>query len=267
MNVLRDAHGCAAYEDVHALWDCLADHEASRIDEALRACLERLAGLTGASNAFWLGAVRDTSAPTNRFRGWRVEVVEPLYPCAAFDDMVHHCRHRLESGQPDRVLSQLIARVGRARVQCWIELTGAVWFESQRYRVGYLQRGVRDLMLGCVPVQDGVEALIGVTRSGNSQQFSVVERQHFAYALRGTKWFHRQLMLSHGIVGTNVRITPTERRIVKRLLGGQPEKLIALQLGLSYHGTHKHVSNIYRKYGISSRSELTALWLGPSQRA
>jgi len=45
-------------------------------------------------------------------------------------------------------------------------------------------------------------------------------------------------------------------------LTGLPEKEIAAAQGHSYHTTHEYVSAIFRKFGVSNRSALMALWLG-----
>jgi DNA-binding CsgD family transcriptional regulator len=43
---------------------------------------------------------------------------------------------------------------------------------------------------------------------------------------------------------------------------GLREKQIAEQNNQNPHTTHDHVKRIFRKYGVSSRSALMALWLG-----
>ena len=85
-----------------------------------------------------------------------------------------------------------------------------------------------------------------------------------AYALRGIKWFHRQVMLTSGPLVARAPLTPTERKVLGLLLTKAPEKRIAEQLGLAVSTTHQHVVALFRKFGVRSRAELMSLWLsGP----
>ena len=53
-----------------------------------------------------------------------------------------------------------------------------------------------------------------------------------------------------------------ERRVVDHLLRGLSESAIARTLDIARPTLHNHVTNIYRKFGVGSRAELMALWLG-----
>jgi DNA-binding CsgD family transcriptional regulator len=48
---------------------------------------------------------------------------------------------------------------------------------------------------------------------------------------------------------------------LRSLLGGDSEKQVAAKLGLSQHTVHVYVKALYRKYGVSSRGELLAMWV------
>jgi two-component system nitrate/nitrite response regulator NarL len=52
-----------------------------------------------------------------------------------------------------------------------------------------------------------------------------------------------------------------KRQILRLLLSGEPEKSIASRLGVSIHTVHVHVQHLYRRYGVSCRPELTALFV------
>jgi DNA-binding NarL/FixJ family response regulator len=49
-------------------------------------------------------------------------------------------------------------------------------------------------------------------------------------------------------------------------LRGESEKQIAQKLGLSRHTVHEYVGNIYRHFGVCSRAELMAMWVGLKRR-
>jgi DNA-binding CsgD family transcriptional regulator len=83
-------------------------------------------------------------------------------------------------------------------------------------------------------------------------------------ALRGLKWFHRRQLLNRGIVLGDSPLTPTEQDVLAALLTGASEKEIARSMGHSPYTTHDYVKSIYRKFAVSNRSALMALWLGPA---
>jgi DNA-binding NarL/FixJ family response regulator len=83
-----------------------------------------------------------------------------------------------------------------------------------------------------------------------------------AQALRGIKWFHRQLLLGHGFGASEKPITVAERRIIKGLLSGATEKVIAEEANLTCGTVHQYATRIYRKFGVNGRAEFMALWLG-----
>jgi len=51
-------------------------------------------------------------------------------------------------------------------------------------------------------------------------------------------------------------LTPREREVVKLLLQGKSNKLIALSLGISRRTVEFHLKNVYAKFQVSSRVEL-----------
>jgi DNA-binding CsgD family transcriptional regulator len=102
----------------------------------------------------------------------------------------------------------------------------------------------------------------GLFRAHGQPPFRAQDRDTVAYALRGIKWFHRQLLLSHGLLVAGTPLTDAERSVLQSLLSGKTEKQIAAELGQSPNTTHGHVTALYRKFGVSNRPALMALWLG-----
>ena len=80
---------------------------------------------------------------------------------------------------------------------------------------------------------------------------------------RNTRWLYEpdQVMLS-----SDARdITPREHQTLELLLNGLSEKQIAGRLGLSHNTVHHYVKALHRHFGVSSRSELLARWVGKRQ--
>lgn len=60
---------------------------------------------------------------------------------------------------------------------------------------------------------------------------------------------------SHGV---HHGLTPREREVLRALTSGATNRVIADELGISERTVDRHVSNIYDKLGVASRSEATA---------
>jgi DNA-binding CsgD family transcriptional regulator len=247
----------------HGLWDELADFDASRSDEALTHLMNGLCALAEARNITWMGAVRlDESFPDDPAKGWRPGTVCFLHPAQPLDTAVREQTEKLEQGNVDENIIRNLDGAGSFRANRLRDLVGPDWFESFYYRTYYRGVGHDDAVWVAFPVNKDVESWFGIFRDANQPLFTETERDEIAYALRGLKWFHRQLMLSHGLLVAKNPLTQAERKVLHLLLTGLSEKLIAEQLGRSYHTTHECVTAIYRKFGVKNRASLMALWLG-----
>lgn len=252
-------------ERVYACWDKLADFDASRIDEALTFLLQSLCALAGAQNADWIGVVRlaDTLSK-DPVKGWRPPVVHCLHSNERFTSAIKEQSRNLEQGIVNDVVIRIVAMSGRFRACRLSDVEPPEWFESDFYKDYYQGSGHDDAIYVAFPVNSDAESYFGIFRARGQPPFTPAERNAVAYALRGIKWFHRQLLLSHGLTIAAAPLTPVERKVLQGLLGGLAEKQIAADLEHSYHTTHEHVTNIFRKFGVSNRAALMALWLGKS---
>lgn len=61
------------------------------------------------------------------------------------------------------------------------------------------------------------------------------------------------------------RLTKRKREVFALLMQGAPTKMIAHQLGISPKTVEKHLTSIYRKYGVSSRVDLLVKWGDPDR--
>lgn len=248
---------------IHTLWDELADFDAARPDEALNHLMVRLCTLAGAWNITWIGAVRlDATSSGDPVKSWRPRVIRHLNPSPPLADAAQAQAERLEQGVVDITTIRNVDGAGTFRANRLRDLVDPDWFESPYYRVYYQNVGIADSVWVAFPVNEDAESWFGIHRAPDRPLFTEAERDVAAYTLRGIKWFHRQLMLSHGLLVAATPLTPTERRVLHLLLTGLPEKLIAQELGRSYHTVHEYVSAIFRKFGVNNRAALMALWLG-----
>lgn len=248
---------------IHTLWDELADFDAARSGEALNHLMGKLCTLAGAWNITWMGAVRlDTTFYGDPIKGWRPRVIQHLHPSLPLDDAALEQKEKLEQGVVDITTIRNVEGAGAFRANRLRDLVDTEWFESPYYRAYYQSVGTADAIWVAFPVNEDAESWFGILRAPDHPSFSEAERDMIAYALRGIKWFHRQLMLSHGLLVVMTPLTPAERRVLHLLLTGLSEKLIAAELDRSYHTTHECVTAIFRKFGVNNRAALMALWLG-----
>ena len=57
------------------------------------------------------------------------------------------------------------------------------------------------------------------------------------------------------------KLSPTQARVLRRLLTGKSEKEMAAELFISPHTIHSHIRVVYRELGVTSRPELMALFI------
>lgn len=247
---------------IYALWDELADFDAAHSDEALTHLMERLCTLAGAWNALWMGAVRlDATFPGDPVKGWRPRFIRYLHAAPALGDAALEHK-KLDQGVVDITTIRNLEGVGTFRANRLCDLVGLEWFESPYYQTQYLDRGTADSIWVAFPVNEDAESWFGIHRAPGRPPFTEADLDAVAYALRGIKWFHRQLMLSHGLLVAVTPLTQTERKVLHLLLSGLSEKLIAAELDRSHHTVHEYITVIFRKFGVNNRAALMALWLG-----
>jgi DNA-binding CsgD family transcriptional regulator len=252
----------ALREHIHIIWDTLADFDAAKIDEALTFLQTSLCELINAQNADWIGVVRLATFPGDPVEGWRPPVIRVLRHNEKFLASVKEQTRNLERGIVNDVVIRMVGMSGRFRACRLCDVMSAEWFDTPFYHDYYQSCGHRDALYVAFPVNEDAESYFGLFRTMDQPPFTAEERDTLAYALRGIKWFHRQLLLSHGLLVASTPLTPVERRVLQNLMTGLAEKEIAVALGQSYHTTHEYVSAIFRKFGVSNRAALMALWLG-----
>lgn len=250
-------------QNAYALWDQLAEFSVGDGDAALTHLLSTLCTMLSASNVLWSVVVRLPSPkPADPLRGWRPRLVRLLDPNPAFAASVQQQFDKLWSTNLD--LSQIVSAIGDEpfRVRLLFDALPPEWFEGEHYRRHYLDVGLADSISVRMALNDDVRIRLFVFRDVQSPRFSAQDGERLGFVMRGLKWFHRQQLLSHGLLIANAPLTPAERRVLLALLDGQVEKQIAQRLDQSPNTTHFHIKSIYGKFGVRNRSALTALWLG-----
>lgn len=257
-------------ESVFAIWDGLAEFNTSESDAALHYLFESLAKLVRADDVFWLAAVRLLSgeaADRDPGHGWRVRSSETWRPNPARLERMKLFQKSLDrkSDVPVGLTTTAITgEAGRFRVyrlrDGWMDFKT---FESTpHYELFYKHPRIDDRLWVVLPLGPDTESCFVLDKVATRTRFSAADAELVGFVLRGIKWFHRALALNHGLIVARSPLTVMERRVTQLLLTGRSEKEIADALGSSLGTTHNHVGQIFRKFGVRSRAELTAIWLG-----
>lgn len=251
----------ATHEEIHRVWDELSDFEAGQTRQATARLMAFLCDQGNAWNATWAGAIRvDGDGGDNELQGWRVGAVKALHPIAPHPDE-RHFKEILQLWDQRKIDPSFLLPlrdVGSFRTYSFRRELPAEWFESAFYNSHYGSVGTRDAVFVAFPLNQDAESHFGFY---SRKTFTDEEIARLAYALRGIKWFHRHLMLSHGLLMASSPLTPTERKVLQLLLTDATEKDIAHRVGIATSTAHQYIVSIYRKFGVRSRAGLMSLWL------
>lgn len=255
----------AVQEDIHNLWDELNDFDAGHTDAAAKHLQVRLCRMVGAWNSTWGGATRLESSSDNDdpLQGWRVAVTRLLYPfeAPAEDGPFQALQKRWNNREMDISFLLPMQGIGQFRTYGHRRDLPPEWFDGPAYQMFSARYGTVDSLWVGFPINSDAESHFGFYAR---KIFTEGDYHLLAYALRGIKWFHRQLMLTSGPLVAKSPLTPTERKVLRLLLTKASERVIADQLDLAVSTTHQHVVSVFRKFAVRSRAELMSLWLsGP----
>jgi len=261
--------GSAGRKDVeypYELWDRLSDFGAQSLDQALRYCMKQICAWIGAQNAFWLGTMRvaqgEPAVLHSRF-DWQMGPVVSLNQVSTNRRRIRQSREVFVSDDPGQTNLAMLAEVGQFRVRSLG--TGLVDFDDFRqtphYDYFYRESAISDRIWVVFPIDGDSESCFCFDKYSGSGCFTEQELIIAGEALRGVKWFHRQILRSHGVGVRVSRLTPAEHRALHELLSGDSEKVIAERLGWTPATAHQYVKGLYRKFGVRRRAELMSLWL------
>lgn len=257
----------AEREAIHVLWDELSEFPVAQTDAALVHLMEGICKFVNAGNAFWIGVMRlDAIALHDPLRGWRPRANRYLYPSSVHDEAYRAQvakMHRCEANEAHHVA---VRNAGKFRSYRIRQELPASWFRGEYYKAFHGSRGFYDECYVTFPLHEDYESYFAFHRTASTRNFTAKEEELASYTLRGIRWFHRQLALSHGLLLAEEPLSPTQRQIVHLLLTERSEKQIAQELNQSPHTTHAHIVEIFRKFGVQSRAALMALWLGQKRQ-
>jgi DNA-binding CsgD family transcriptional regulator len=254
------------FEAVSQLWRELAYFPSGQFEAALGHCLRGLSELLGASNALWVGGLREHGHPAEEeLRGWRPRAVKYLYFSEEREGRVAALLRGLYANDVDPMTKANVALAGKTRALLRRELVGDdEWGKSWLYNEVLHPLGVEDRLMGTHCIDPDHESYFALDRGPDDPPFAERERDMLLLFLHGTTAFHRQLMRSHGLLEGTAALSPREREVLRLLLTDKSERAIAEELGLAGSTVHQYVVSILQAFGVRRRVGLMANWLGNS---
>lgn len=164
------------------------------------------------------------------------------------------------------------------------ELAPDRFFSSEYFRSYYTQTGLAEEIGFFIAQDDGVTVVLSLMRREGSGVFSGAEfallkksepmiaglvhhvwrdlRRRFDAALaKSTKGGRKSAYLAADRVWRNLNLTEREASTIELVLQGHSSESIGLRLGISTGTVKVHRRNVYRKLGISSQTQLLAIYL------
>lgn len=247
-------------EGVCSLWDAMATVDISDADDALRVLLAKACQLLTATTALCVVAVRMPPAESDEGSNWRPRHVTHLHKPASDRVAMADAERRYAAGGRDVCVANHAACAGTWRAKRLSDLAPPEWFKSEYYENFYTRRGLVDaIWVGC-PINADVEIYVGIVRGTGQPMFEAHESDTALFAMRGLGWFLHRCLLGLGLNLATAPLTEAERKVLRLVLHGHSPKTIAKELAQSVYTTQEHIQAIYRKFNVSRRSALAALW-------
>ncbi len=249
------------------LWVDVARFARGDAESAVRHAVQRLGALlgAGAGGAQLLARgqkVADRSC--HAVAGWKPGFALAMAADGRVLDDDIEARIRLGRYASDAGVKAVVAGVGRPRALLRADISSA-----ERRPAGFEESlaafGSADRVVAVHPMDGDLEVLLWFDRPLGAPSFSERDRLIVLEGLRGLMPLLRCLARWAGYIDCAEPLTPKERVVLRLLLTGKAEGDIAVELGMGRRSLHQRVTDIYRKFGVSSRPLLMALWLNSPQ--
>ncbi len=254
------------HDQIHELWDRLADWPVADAEAALRHLMDSLSLWLDSDHCYWLSAYRMSDNKKDPLFGWRAGPV--FYPYETpLDTRVYEAAcEDMETGVIDEGVFNHVRQAGEFRAVRLRDHVSPDYLNSAQFHRHYGVRGLGDALFVVAPVNSDTEVYFCFSRAQAKPRFTPQDLEIPNYCLRSLKWFFKQVLLGQGLMIAAAPLTATEKEILALLLTDLSEKQIASRLQKKPDTTHKHVLSIYRKYNVNSRAGLMAIWLGQPVR-
>jgi len=228
-------------------------------EAALRDALAKLTHWIGASNGYWIAAVRQHShQPADALLGWRPRELLFLHDHETMTKASLEMAERMRHGEVDLATLANLQRAGTTRALLRRELVpDRVWNRSWVPTEYQQPRGVFDQLVGAHTVGPEHESYVGLVRGARDRRFGAAERDLLLLFMEASRFFHKRLLLFRGWMAVPA-LTLRERDVLALLATARTEKQIASELRIGERTVHQHALSIYEKLGVRGRIGLLA---------
>ncbi len=133
--------------------------------------------------------------------------------------------------------------------------------DGDNLRGPLLPDGLAHGLTASLRVAPGCAAHLLLARRKGARAFSARDIDLLYLFMAGTMHWHREQLLCGGWIEADKPLTARQRDVLSRLLSDATEPEIAASLGLTPRTTHQYATEIFRRFGVSGRRGLMALFL------
>ncbi len=251
----------------HIALDILAEANAFPLyqsDEAITHILARVRSLFDASNYVAGFLTRELPhRPDDPLLGWHIQADFAHYYRPQYRTFEKEWFERVAEPGFDPSAFAHLDGMGRDRAYLFSEVCGGK--SPLEVGAGHLYRKgeVGDRLFCICPLTDRLELFMTFDHLPGDPLFTEADRDFAFFLLPSMRIFFVRSALSYGHIKATKPLTARERDTLFGLLRGLSEQEIANELSIAYSSVHHYVVSIYRKFNISSRARLTALWFDP----
>lgn len=254
--------GASERDQIHELWDSLAEIPMSPPEKPIKILFQRLTSLLGSQRGMLIMAVKLADAPINDpLAGWRPRTYTSVERIGNNPKYVTVESNTIKQVDYDESTRNHALNAGRFRATLLSDHVSPQYFDSEFYYKHYLRRGINDRMFVVLPINDYIESYFIFDRIEDNVRFTCHELNLAVYALRSLSWLVRTVSRCFGHIRANEILTPKEREILGYLLAGNSDKRIARLVDQAPNTTHQHIATLFRKFGVTSRTQLMSLWM------
>lgn len=233
---------------------------ATDVDTGWQCAANGLRELVQADEAFALIAARRDDVPrVGSFAGWAIVKVSSAPDVPAWNANAE--RFRRTDAEGDSTIIRIARDHGSHRAYLRRELGTPEELDVAPSTRMMRQLGVRDRLVCAHSLAQDLEVFFGFNRTSRDNPFLAADRDFLIEAMPAIGRICRWWALSHGAFPGQKLLSARERQALAYLLGPQPAKHIATEMGLSDGSLSQLALRLYAKLGVTCRTELMALWL------
>lgn len=254
-----------------ALAELLAQHRPSDMHNSVQRLLKFFMQHANVCEAELIGSTKKTGSRKIKLaellNGWHVlcrHVPDTIFTSEEFiNNQKIYFELAMQYGGLDPLTYSAIQGAGKTRTVLRSDIIDDGGWNQHWITHDYIGTlGFSDRMLAVCTLDDQTEVYFVFSRKLGQPAYTQDDAKTIKQLLPFTQPLCQHLMLQYGALPHHANIlAPNETELVAYLLQGHKEAAIAEALQRSRSSVHTAITRLFRKYHVSGRAELTALWL------